>query len=250
MVATGDSPLDNLFHAVVDIIHNLPASGPVKVTNDEKLTYYGLYKQATEGPCTKPKPGFWNVIEGYKWDAWNKLGDKDSEESKQEYIDLVRKKIREVSKKYKVSEWMGGDDWDRLEPVMLPKFKLLDPELVKQWGFHEGGPGRDGHVNGDTVKENGEVVNGDQAEKPEEDNGMGGEEGKENEVVYPSQKQEEVVDKSEAEVPNYLSDDDYCDAEESVDLSGKPTKKGPYNNLNLGVCGNFEKMKKTVSVVL
>ncbi|KAK0421232.1 hypothetical protein QR680_015126 [Steinernema hermaphroditum] len=213
MVAVEDPPLDDVFRAVVDIIHNLPASGPVKVTNDEKLTYYGLYKQATEGPCTKPKPSFWNVIEGYKWDAWNKLGNKDSEESKREYIDLVREKIRRVSKEYKVSEWMCGNDWDRLEPVMLPKFKMLDLDLVKQWGFDEGGPGRSAHVDGEAAQENGAEENGGGSEvKVEEENNN-------------NPPAVEIVEKPKLEVQSYMSDDDYCDALESVEHSAHHSKK-------------------------
>jgi len=31
------------------------------------LTFYGLYKQATEGPCQSPKPSFWDLIKKAKW---------------------------------------------------------------------------------------------------------------------------------------------------------------------------------------
>ena len=29
--------------------------------------FYALYKQATEGPCGAPKPGFWDVVGKAKW---------------------------------------------------------------------------------------------------------------------------------------------------------------------------------------
>ena len=29
--------------------------------------FYGLFKQAKEGSCTEPRPGFWDVIKKAKW---------------------------------------------------------------------------------------------------------------------------------------------------------------------------------------
>ena len=31
------------------------------------IQFYGLYKQATEGPNTTPKPGFWDPVSRAKW---------------------------------------------------------------------------------------------------------------------------------------------------------------------------------------
>lgn len=36
-------------------------------TNDEKLMFYSLYKQATKGKNKKPQPGFLNFVEKAKW---------------------------------------------------------------------------------------------------------------------------------------------------------------------------------------
>ncbi|PAA82952.1 hypothetical protein BOX15_Mlig018253g5, partial [Macrostomum lignano] len=57
--------------------------------NAAKLKIYSLYKQATEGKCTKPKPGFTDFVGRAKWDAWSGLGDMTKDQAMQQYIDLV-----------------------------------------------------------------------------------------------------------------------------------------------------------------
>lgn len=57
--------------------------------NEVKLRLYALYKQATEGPCTMPKPGVFDFVNKAKWDAWNALGSLPKETARQNYVDLV-----------------------------------------------------------------------------------------------------------------------------------------------------------------
>lgn len=38
-----------------------------KVSNEHLLTMYGFYKQATEGPCSKPRPGIFDRVGRAKW---------------------------------------------------------------------------------------------------------------------------------------------------------------------------------------
>ncbi|CAI5465942.1 unnamed protein product [Closterium sp. Yama58-4] len=38
------------------------------------LALYSLYQQAVHGPCTKPKPWAWNIVELAKWQSWTELG--------------------------------------------------------------------------------------------------------------------------------------------------------------------------------
>ncbi|PIO74374.1 acyl CoA binding protein [Teladorsagia circumcincta] len=95
--------------------------GPVTTSTDEKLAFYSFYKQATVGPCNTPKPSFWNVVEKFKWDAWNNLGQMDANEAKAAYVLRLLKKIKDVNKEYDTGDWMQGDLFDRL----LPKFALI-----------------------------------------------------------------------------------------------------------------------------
>ncbi|RWS06287.1 enoyl-CoA delta isomerase 2: mitochondrial-like isoform X4, partial [Dinothrombium tinctorium] len=64
--------------------------------NEAKLDLYALYKQATVGPCNAPKPGTFDFVGKYKWEAWNKLGSMAKDEAKQQYIATVNKLVVEV----------------------------------------------------------------------------------------------------------------------------------------------------------
>ena len=55
------------------------------------LKFYGLYKQATEGPCNLPKPAFYEVVKGYKWNAWNCLGNMEKKDAMKTYVDELKK---------------------------------------------------------------------------------------------------------------------------------------------------------------
>ena len=54
-----------------------------------KLKIYALYKQATKGPCSSPKPSAWNVKGRMKWDAWNKLGPLSREDAMIAYAEEI-----------------------------------------------------------------------------------------------------------------------------------------------------------------
>ncbi len=44
------------------------------------------YWQATDGVCTTRQPGFYDVANRMKWNAWKALGDMSSDEAKRRYI--------------------------------------------------------------------------------------------------------------------------------------------------------------------
>ncbi|CAN0922603.1 Acyl-CoA-binding domain-containing protein 2 [Linum grandiflorum] len=60
-----------------------------KVSTDVQLQLYGLYKIATEGPCTVSAPSALKMTARAKWTAWQKLGTMSPEEAMEKYIDLV-----------------------------------------------------------------------------------------------------------------------------------------------------------------
>uniref|UniRef100_A0A673U765 ACB domain-containing protein n=1 Tax=Suricata suricatta TaxID=37032 RepID=A0A673U765_SURSU len=74
------------FQAAVSVIQNLPKNGSYRPSYEEMLRFYSYYKQATMGPCLVPRPGFWDPIGRYKWDAWNSLGKMSREEAMTAYI--------------------------------------------------------------------------------------------------------------------------------------------------------------------
>uniref|UniRef100_A0AAG5DTI9 Acyl-CoA-binding domain-containing protein 6 n=1 Tax=Anopheles atroparvus TaxID=41427 RepID=A0AAG5DTI9_ANOAO len=55
------------------------------------LQFYGLYKQATVGPCNIPKPGIFNVQARAKWFAWSGLKEQNQESAKKSYVQLMSK---------------------------------------------------------------------------------------------------------------------------------------------------------------
>ncbi|MCX7554733.1 acyl-CoA-binding protein [Marinicella sp. S1101] len=55
------------------------------------LKLYALYKQGSVGDVQGDKPGFFDFVGAAKYEAWEKVKGTDSEEAKQQYIDLVNK---------------------------------------------------------------------------------------------------------------------------------------------------------------
>lgn len=55
------------------------------------LQLYGLYKQATVGPCNIPKPGIFNVQARAKWFSWSGLKQLDQDSAKKNYVQLMDK---------------------------------------------------------------------------------------------------------------------------------------------------------------
>ncbi|XP_018521983.1 acyl-CoA-binding domain-containing protein 4 isoform X1 [Lates calcarifer] len=84
------------FQAAVDVIHNLPKNGSYRPSYEVMLRFYSLYKQAMCGPCTVPRPGFWDPVGRYKWDAWSRLGQMSSESAMTAYVDEMKKVAQEV----------------------------------------------------------------------------------------------------------------------------------------------------------
>ncbi|GMT20052.1 hypothetical protein PFISCL1PPCAC_11349, partial [Pristionchus fissidentatus] len=135
-VCDGPYSLEEKFQACVDIIQNLPKTGPVPTTYVEMLTMYALFKQATHGPCNVTQPGFWNVIERYKWDAWNRLGEMDKDEAMETYVAGVLEKVDYCADQWDWDEMLTkyAKDYDKLEPILREKFRIIDRELIKADG--------------------------------------------------------------------------------------------------------------------
>jgi diazepam-binding inhibitor (GABA receptor modulating acyl-CoA-binding protein) len=59
-------------------------------SNENLLTMYALYKQATDGDVSGARPGMFDLKGQAKYDAWVKQKGKSAEVAMQEYIDLVQ----------------------------------------------------------------------------------------------------------------------------------------------------------------
>lgn len=84
---SNSASLEDKFQAAVKAIQRLPNDGEssreikflnnsfvffivvgtFQPSNELKLTFYGLYKQATVGPCNEPRPSIFNYVNRAKW---------------------------------------------------------------------------------------------------------------------------------------------------------------------------------------
>ncbi len=62
-VGAFDRDIEDTFKKATDFV----SKAKFKASNDDKLTLYGYFKQATVGPCNIPKPGFLYFEEKAKW---------------------------------------------------------------------------------------------------------------------------------------------------------------------------------------
>ncbi|XP_071732599.1 acyl-CoA-binding domain-containing protein 1-like isoform X2 [Rutidosis leptorrhynchoides] len=82
--------LDEAFSAATAFVAATAADrSSVKASTDLQLKLYGLYKIATEGPCSLPQPSAIKMTARAKWKAWHKLGAMPPEEAMQEYLQII-----------------------------------------------------------------------------------------------------------------------------------------------------------------
>jgi diazepam-binding inhibitor (GABA receptor modulating acyl-CoA-binding protein) len=62
---------------------------PAKPSNTVLLQLYALYKQATEGDSTGPRPGGFDFKAIAKYDAWHQLAGLSKDAARQQYVELV-----------------------------------------------------------------------------------------------------------------------------------------------------------------
>ena len=63
---------------------------PERPCNEDLLSLYAYYKQATKGDVTGKRPGMLNIAGRAKYDAWAEIEGTEAEVAMQHYIDLVR----------------------------------------------------------------------------------------------------------------------------------------------------------------
>ncbi|KAG0717941.1 Acyl-CoA-binding domain-containing protein 6 [Chionoecetes opilio] len=75
-----------LFNKATAYLQTLASNLP----QDKLLHFYARYKQATEGPCNIPKPGFFDFKGKQKWEAWKSMGDMSKDNAMLEYVNAMR----------------------------------------------------------------------------------------------------------------------------------------------------------------
>lgn len=66
-------------------------------SNEELLSLYALYKQATEGDVSGDRPGGFDFKAIAKYDAWADLKGKSKTQSMQEYITLMEQLVQQYA---------------------------------------------------------------------------------------------------------------------------------------------------------
>jgi len=97
--------LEDRFNLAVRTIQSLPPDGFLKPSNLTKLIFYGLYKQATIGPCQEAKPSMFNYVARAKWEAWDRYRSFTKEQAMQGYIDEIQKFIQTIESTPEVSDF-------------------------------------------------------------------------------------------------------------------------------------------------
>jgi len=82
--------LEEKFKAAGKVIKGLPKDGSFQPSNEVKLEFYSLYKQATEGVCSGTRPGWWDMEARAKYDAWYLLKNMDKNTAMSQYIELIK----------------------------------------------------------------------------------------------------------------------------------------------------------------
>ena len=77
------------FTAATEYVRRMPANP--EATNEVKLDFYGLFKQAKEGDNKTSQPWAIQVESRAKWDAWTSHAGKSKDAAMKAYIDLLSK---------------------------------------------------------------------------------------------------------------------------------------------------------------
>ncbi|KAF8640065.1 hypothetical protein AX17_001306 [Amanita inopinata Kibby_2008] len=119
--------IDAQFDRAVEIVQNLPKTGPIQTDYEEKLTMYSLYKQATVGNVKLPRPGIWDMLGRAKWDAWAKHKDLDPYEAKWLYVEALLKVLRRYSDKTMAKSFVDELESYRGDPSNIVLSQTLEP---------------------------------------------------------------------------------------------------------------------------
>ncbi|XP_034414084.1 acyl-CoA-binding domain-containing protein 4 isoform X2 [Cyclopterus lumpus] len=154
------------FQAAVDVIHNLPKNGSYRPSYEVMLRFYSLYKQAVCGPCSVTRPGFWDPVGRYKWDAWRRLGEMSGESAMAEYVDEMKKVAQEVVDTMPMND-KTASLFHHFEPLYLVIDDMPRPSesLVALREGREGSEHADGAT--EEVKDEGEEQAGAEEEDQE-----------------------------------------------------------------------------------
>ena len=75
------------------------------LSNEEKLEFYGLFKQATVGDVNTERPGMFDMKGKAKWDAWKAKEGTSQDDAKAAYVAKVQEKGFMWWTRTKIQSW-------------------------------------------------------------------------------------------------------------------------------------------------
>eukprot|EP00939_MAST-03C_sp_MAST-3C-sp1_P003530 g3530.t1 len=69
---------------------HMRSNSDLTLSNDQKSSVYGLFKQSTEGPIRSSRPGFFDPVGRAKWDGWKKYEALSKNDATKRYVEFVR----------------------------------------------------------------------------------------------------------------------------------------------------------------
>ncbi|KAJ8036155.1 Acyl-CoA-binding domain-containing protein 5 [Holothuria leucospilota] len=172
--------VEEKFTAAVQAIKKLPKDGPFQPSYDMMKRFYGLFKQATEGPCTEARPAFWNAIKKAKWEAWSCLGDMPKTQAQEEYVNemlkvmIVNFKADDVNHMVHIIETMPQTDEVRnflrimgpfFETVTVKEEDIQKSKALPNGDLHLHNGDTNSHENGDSLEASPEINGTDEVLK-------------------------------------------------------------------------------------
>ncbi|CAI4233268.1 unnamed protein product [Auanema sp. JU1783] len=113
--------LNEKFDAAVEIIQKLPKEGPVSTSNDQKLKFYSLFKQATIGEVNTERPGIFSIVERKKWDSWNGLKGTSQDDAKLEYIKVLNEMFEKIAEELDINDWLEN----KCDPIIKTNLAII-----------------------------------------------------------------------------------------------------------------------------
>ncbi|KAI8639780.1 acyl CoA binding protein-domain-containing protein [Parasitella parasitica] len=88
------------FAQALSIIRAIPQNSTLQPIASEKLHFYGLYKQATEGDVNTPRPSSRQVVDYAKWKAWSRMKGMSPIKAQKLYVESLIQLLTELVHRY------------------------------------------------------------------------------------------------------------------------------------------------------
>lgn len=95
-----------------------------ELDSGQLLGFYGLYKQATVGPCDIPRPNWYQVQAKHKWEAWKNLGDMTREAAMANYVHAIAK----INPSWEEEERADSPGWTSVSKLSNTDTELRDTD--------------------------------------------------------------------------------------------------------------------------